>query len=84
MECRAINAEEESGLLKEQLEDLKKQLTEVLSSCSFVDSWSLHSISLPTIYLIFSTLYPLMMPTLFRLSLYYTSVSWIGLLMPYL
>lgn len=46
MECRAINAEEESGLLKEQLEDLKKQLTEVLGSCSFVDSWSLRTISL--------------------------------------
>ena len=32
MECRANNAEKESELLKEQLEELKSQLNEV---CSF-------------------------------------------------
>ncbi|KAG7976849.1 hypothetical protein I3843_05G001500 [Carya illinoinensis] len=37
MECRAINAEEESGLLKEQLEDLKKQLTECMHQKSEVE-----------------------------------------------
>jgi hypothetical protein len=56
MECRATNAEKESELLKGQLADIKKQLMEVSSSYSFVDSWILYTISMfNNIFIIFIT-----------------------------
>ena len=70
MECRAKNAEKESDLLKEQLDNLKKQLTEVFSSYSFVCSWILHTNCLSNyIFLVLTTTYPLMMSKLKTLSL---------------
>ena len=59
MECRAKHAEKESELWKEQLEDLKRQLTEVsyFYSCFFLLSKSgLYSLtgvfSKPSFYLV--------------------------------
>jgi hypothetical protein len=65
MECRATNAEKESELLKGQLADIKKQLMEVSSSYSFVDSWSLYTIYLfNNIFIYIHYIICLMMPTL--------------------